>query len=152
MEIDKDLYEKLGRYCAYQERCESDVRTKLYALKVPKEEYAPYIKLLKEDKYLDEKRFVKAFVAGHVRKKWGKVKIKSALLQKGIKAEVILPHLQAIEEDNYEEKLTELAFKKARTIKAATPSLARTKLMQFLMGKGYEMDKIKMVLKKLKLT
>lgn len=151
MEIDKDLYEKLCRYCAYQDRCESEVRSKLYALKVPKAEYPPYINLLKQDKYLDEARYVKAFVAGHVRKKWGKVKIKAALQMKGLKPELIKRFLAEVEDDNYEEKLLEVAQKKARTIKATTPSLARTKLMQYLMGKGYEMDKIKLVLKKLKL-
>jgi hypothetical protein len=32
--MDESVYEKLTRYCSYQERCETDVKKKLKALKV----------------------------------------------------------------------------------------------------------------------
>ncbi|MFN8287084.1 MAG: RecX family transcriptional regulator [Chitinophagales bacterium] len=148
--MDLDLYEKLTRFCAYRDRCKSEVVTKMVALKLEKDEQPEYIKKLQEDNYLNEDRFVKAFVNGHLRKKWGKVKIKSALLRKGIKVEQMQPYLDNVEEEDYTEKILKLATAKMRTIKGKTVSEKRMKLIKYLLGKGYEMPKVLAAIKPLK--
>lgn len=148
--MELEFYEKLTRFCAYRDRCKSEVVTKMKALKLEKEEQAAYLKKLQEDNYLNEDRFVKAFVSGHLRKRWGKVKIKSALMAKGIKQEQMQQYLDAVEEEDYSEKILKLAQAKMRTIKGKTDNERRTKLIKFLLGKGYEMGKILPVIKPLK--
>ena len=68
MATDKTTYDKLSNYCAYQERCVSDVKEKLRKLKIEKEEFDQYIEKLKDDNFLNEERFVKYFVSAHAKK------------------------------------------------------------------------------------
>lgn len=138
---EQQIYDKLSNYCAYQERCESDVKEKLRNLKIEKEEYGKYIARLKEDNFLNEERFVKYFVAGHAKKKWGKTKMKAALGGKRIDASIIKKYLDDMDEENYDEQIKFQAEKKWPTIKAKTPRDRKTKLLRFLLSKGYEMGK-----------
>lgn len=147
--MDTLVYEKLTAYCAYQERSVKDAQQKLIKLKVQKEEFSAYIERLKREGFLNEERFAKAFVAGHLRKKWGKAKIKSALMQKGISAAVIKLHLDNVEEEGYEEQLLKAAQQKLKSIKGETIYERRTKLLRFLLGKGYESSKAGKVVKEL---
>ena len=141
MEIDNTIYEKLSSFCAYQERCENDVKEKMRKLKMEKEEYAQYLTRLKDDNFLNEERYVKYFVSGHAKKKWGKTKIKSALGGKRIDSSLIKRYLDDMEEENYDEQIKLQAEKKWGTIKAKTPRDKKTKLLRFLLSKGYEMSK-----------
>jgi regulatory protein len=140
--MDESVYEKLTRYCSYQERCETDVKKKLKALKA-EGAATPYIERLKQDNYLNVERFTKAFVSGHVRKKWGKTKIKMALQRRGIPAELIKSKLDGVEDENYQERLQKAAAQKWPRIKAANVTLRKRKLFAFLMSKGYETEQIK---------
>lgn len=145
--IDKEIYEKLSTFCAYQERCVADVKKKLGLLKQEKETYAAYIKLLQEDNFLNEERFVKSYVSAHIKKKWGKVKIKSALGRKGISGELVKQYLDDVEEGDYQEKLLKLVTDKAPRIKAKDKRDGKMKLMRHLLGKGYSSADISKAIK-----
>lgn len=147
--MDEKVYEKLTRYCSYQERCEQDVLKKIQQLKAEAESRL-LIQLLKGDNYLNEERFVKAFVNGHVRKKWGKARIKAALLRKRISAELIQKQLRDIDEDNYMERLKKAAELKWKRIKAENERERKMKLYAFLLTKGYESKDISKVYQQLK--
>ena len=149
--IDKTIYDKLTNYCAYQERCAEDVKQKLNKLKEDRVNYAEYISRLKEDNYLNEERYVKYFVAGHEKKKWGKTKIKMALSRKRIDASLIKQYLDDMDEENYDEQIKTIAEKKWNTIKAKSPRDKKTKLLRFLLSKGYEMGKALNAMKQLDL-
>jgi regulatory protein len=123
---EQQIYDKLSNFCAYQERCESDVKEKMRKLKVEKEDYGKYINRLKEDNFLNDERFVKYFISGHTKKKWGKTKMK---------------YLDDMDNEDYEEQIKLQAEKKWNTIKAKTPRDKKTKLLRFLLSKGYEMGK-----------
>ncbi|MCH5716048.1 regulatory protein RecX [Niabella hibiscisoli] len=56
--------QKLRHYCAYAERCHSDVVSKLYDLGVWKKEHDEIISTLIEENYLNEERFAKSFAGG----------------------------------------------------------------------------------------
>lgn len=139
--MDKEIYDKLANYCAYQERCLADVKQKLAKLKVPKEDYPLYTAKLITDNFLNEERYVKYFVAGHAKKRWGKTKIKAALAVKKLDSAIVKKYLDDIDEEGYDEQLKATALKKWNTLRTGTPREKKTKLLRFLLSKGYEMKK-----------
>lgn len=141
MAVDKIIYDKLSNFCAYQERCVSDVKEKLRKLKIEKEDCDAYIVKLKEDNFLNEERFVKYYINAHTKKKWGKTKMKSALGAKRIDSSLIKQYLDDMDEADYDEQIKTIAEKKWNTIKAKTPRDKKTKMLRFLISKGYEMSK-----------
>lgn len=149
LDMNAHIYEKLAAFCAYQERSVKDVQQKLIKLKVEKENFSTYIERLKRENFLNEERFAKAFIAGHLRKKWGKTKIRSALMQKGISAAVIKQHLDNVEDESYKEQLLKAAKQKLKSIKTETVYEKKRKLLRFLLGKGYESAKASKVVKEL---
>ena len=110
--------EKIKHWCAYQERCQEEVRQKLIAFKLPGEEIEQIISSLIVEGYLNEERFAKSFVRGKFTiKHWGKLKIKSALKGKKIPEKLIKGALKEIDSDRYYITLTQLLEKKRRLLK-----------------------------------
>lgn len=144
---DPEIYDKLTNFCAYQERCVSDVKKKLGLLKVEKPEYEAYISRLKEDNFLNEERFVKSYVSAHIKKKWGKVKIKAGLGGKGISGEIVKQYLDGVEDVDYQEKLLKLTTDKAPRIKGKDNRDRKMKLMRHLLSKGYSSTDISNAIK-----
>ena len=130
---DSAIYDKLTNFCAYQERCTADVIEKLYKLKVPKDDFDAYIPKLKDQNFLNEERYVKAFISAHSKKKWGKTKIKSALSGKRIESGLIKKYLDLIEEGDYDEQIKELLQKKWNSIRTGSPKEKKNKLIRFLL-------------------
>jgi len=94
--------QKLKHYCAYQERCHSEVKEKLYQLGVWKKEHDEIIASLIEENYLNEERFAVAYAGGHFRiKQWGRIKIKYELKQKQVSEYSIKKALKQIEDEEY---------------------------------------------------
>src|SRR5579863_8577429 len=144
---ESSVYDKLARYCAYQERCPADVRTNLYSLKISPNDFEAFLARLKKENFVNEERYVKAFVAAHWRKKWGKTKIKSALLGKKIDASLIAKYLDQIGNEGYRDQIKVLAQKKGKTLHDGSEREKKNKLIRYLLGKGFEMGAIQEVLK-----
>jgi regulatory protein len=147
--IDKSIYDTLSSYCAYQERSIADVRKKLQKLKEDKHIFPKYIAQLKADNFLNEERYVKAFISGHEKKKWGKTKMKMALLGKKIDSAIIKKYLDDMDEGHYDEQIKTIAEKKWNNIKSTSARDKKTKLLRFLLSKGYEMNKALIAMKQL---
>src|SRR5687767_2477337 len=76
---------KAQKYCAYQERCQQEVRSKLYGWGLWKEAVEGIIAELINENFINEERFAIAFAGGKFRiKKWGKTKIKLELKKRDI--------------------------------------------------------------------
>jgi regulatory protein len=124
---------KAKHYCAYQERCHSEVKDKLYGFGLNTKEVDQIISTLIEENYLNEERFAIQFAGGHFRsKKWGRVKIKYQLKQKKVSEYCIKKALQQI----FEAKLKTLKSEKNIFIK-------KRKLQDHLLQKGFESDLIR---------
>ncbi len=136
--------QKLRQYCAYSERCHSDVTRKLYDLGVWKKDHDEMIATLIEENYLNEERFAKAFAGGHFRTKhWGRNKIIAALKQKEISSYCIKKGMQEIEEEDYNAALEKLFQDKWQSLKGTQNRFARMKkTTDFLLQKGYEVHLI----------
>lgn len=146
---DQKIYDKLTTYCAYQERSANDVKQKLIKLKAEKEDTPYYLERLNRENYLNEERFAKAFIAGHLKKKWGKAKIKSALMQKRLDPNVVSNLLDDVEEEGYNDQLIALATRKLKSIRGENDYERKTKLTRFLMSRGYDSTRINAVTKEL---
>ena len=140
----KEALIKAAAYCAYQERTQQEVRTKLYSYGLEFEEVEEIIIRLSAEKLIDEERFARAFARGKSNlKRWGRRKILLGLKAHQISEYCIRRGMQEIDPDVYWQNLLYLAEKKNRTEKESNPALRRHKLAQFLLGKGYENDLIK---------
>ncbi len=131
--------QKLKHYCAYQERCHSEVKEKLYSLGVWKNEHDEIIASLIEGNYLNEERFAIAFAGGKWRvKQWGRVKIKYELKQKQVSEYCIKKAMKQIDEEDYLKVLEKLAKEKYASLKSEQYLIRKKKVLDYLIGKGFE--------------
>lgn len=144
----KEIAEKIRRYCAYQDRAESEVRLKLRQYEVTGGEAERMVAELKEEGFLDEERYVDSFVRGKINvKKWGIEKIKSHLLAKGVAAKTIEKYLTEVNRNLYAQNLHTVMEKWLRTHPdqpATSPTLYR-----HLLSKGYSYQEIKTAIESL---
>lgn len=143
---------KLETFCAYQERSEYEIRLKLRLWGFNHEQSDTLVEYLKINHFLDNERFASSFVSGKFSiKKWGRLKIKSHLIQHQIPVESIQKSLEEIDDEKYCEVLQLLAEKKWDSITNVSDQWKRKhKTMTYLQSKGYENDIIQEVLKTLK--
>lgn len=128
-------------YCSMSEHCTSEVVEKIRRYELTPEEQAKLIQHLTVEGYLNENRYVKAFVKDKFRyNKWGRIKIRYALRQKGLSTSLVEEGLSEIQEEEYLDMLTDLLKQKKRSIKANSPYELRGKLLRFAAGRGFELD------------
>ena len=133
--------QKLKQYCAYQERCHSEVKEKLYNLGVWKKDRDEIIAALIEENYLNEERFAIAFAGGRFRiKQWGRVKIRFELKQKQVSEYSIKKSLKQIPEPEYIKVLAKLAEEKYTALKGEQWLVRKKKTLDYLLQKGYESE------------
>lgn len=140
----EQIIKKLESYCAYRERCEAEVKQKLFTLKVEEEEVGFYLQYLIENNLLNENRFIDAYARGKFNiKSWGRRKITIALQQKKIDVNKIKQSIEHIDEDMYIQRLNIVLEKKnQQLIKETDEFKKKQKLIYFAMQKGYEPDLI----------
>jgi len=141
----EEALQKAKQYCAYQERCHSEVKEKLYSFGMNKKEVDELLSELISDNYLNEERFAIMFAGGKFRiKQWGRVKIKYALKQKQISEYCIKKALAAIDEHDYNRTAQKLFEQKLKTLKTEKNIfIKKRKLQDHLMQKGFESDMIR---------
>ena|SRR6185437_4381233 len=136
--------QKAKHYCAYQERCHSEVKEKLYTLGLYKNGVDEVMATLVEENYLNEERFAIQFAGGRFRiKQWGKVKIKYELKQKKVSDYCIKKALASIETEDYEKTLHKLFAQKKQSLKTEKNIfIKKRKISDFLIAKGFEIPLI----------
>jgi regulatory protein len=141
--------EKIKHYCAYQERCHSEAREKLFDYGLNKNESDEILLYLIENNYLNEQRYAEQFAGGHFRrKKWGRIKIRYALRQKQISDLCIKKALLVIDEEDYLKTLQQLFEEKSKTLRSEKNHFIRKKkIRDHLLQKGYEAGLIQDLLK-----
>lgn len=140
----EQAHQKAKHYCAYQERCHSEVKEKLYGFGLRKSEVEELLSKLIEEDYLNEERFAVQFTGGRFRlKQWGRVKIKYELKQKQVSEYVIRKALKIIDEDDYLSMLQKLFEQKQKQLSSEKNIfIKKRKLQDFLLQKGYELNLI----------
>ena len=136
----KDIaLQKLMHYCAYQERCHQEVRSKLLSLEIYGDDLEEIIAELITENFLNEERFAIAYAGGKFRmKKWGKIRIKQELKRRKISDYCIKKAMQEIDEEGYMEGLYALIEKKRKTEKETNEFKLKGRLAKYAMSKGFE--------------
>jgi len=130
---------KLQRYCAYQDRCHKEVRTKLLDHGIYGDELEEIIVELIQENFLNEERFARSYARGKFRiKKWGKVKIRRELKMRQISDYCLRKAMEEIEEQEYEKTIDDLIERKWKEIKEKDDFKKKGKLARYLESKGYE--------------
>ena len=130
---------KMKQYCAYQERCMNDIKTKLETFHLQEDVCDNIILELKKENYLNEERFAKVFAGGKLRiNHWGKNKIYAALQKKRVPELFILEGLNAIDDAEYLSVLREVIAKKSSVLKESDFNRRNKKLAKFAISKGFE--------------
>jgi len=147
--LNKDLLIPIYRYCAYQDRCTQEVVRKLRELKATEEEIPDMLAHLEAERFLDDTRYAHSFARGKFRvKKWGKLKIRQHLQQKGISARLIQEAFAGeIDSGEYYETAFNLMQRKLADLEGETPLNQQQKVYRYLGQKGYEWDIIQQVWK-----
>ena len=138
------ICQKAQRYCSYQERTRKEVGDKLRTWGVPQRETVERIlQMLTKERFLDEQRYVEAFIRGKFEgRRWGKRKLRVALTQKGLAPSLIQRGLDAITPTDYLTSLRYVANRKQQALLDLPPVQQKRKLTYYLLQKGYEPDLI----------
>ena len=136
------ILNNLRRQCSRREYCVSDVLKKAEkALDGDKEKASEVVKILVQEKYVDDLRYCEAYardkssISG-----WGEVKIRYMLSAKGISKDIIAQALTQIDSQRAEARLEKLLENKFRTLK--DDPQWKMKLLRFALGRGYSYDDV----------
>jgi len=132
--------QKIGQFCAYQERNHKEVKEKLYSYGLYKDQVEELISKLIQENFLNEERYAIAYAGGKFRAKdWGKNKIKYGLKQHQVSDYCIKKALKTIDDEEYVKTLQKLYAAKEKTLKSEKNIfIKKRKIQQYLMQKGYE--------------
>ncbi len=140
----EQIISKMEAYCAYQERCLSEIETKLAFLDTNPNDINSIISHLKEFNFFNQERFALSFAVGKFRNnKWGKQKIKAGLYQKKVSAALISKALETIDASEYKKMLADIFEKKWLSLKMEKNEFQKKqKTLRYLQSKGFEYDEI----------
>src|SRR6056297_364860 len=134
---------KASRLCARNEKCEQDLRKKLFQWGVSDTDGEKIIEELKKSGFINHQRYALSFTRDKLRfNHWGKKKIAFALRSKGIEEPYVREALDQIPEEQYTNILQEELRKKDLSLKTRDPMERKNKLSQFLLQKGFESGKV----------
>lgn len=138
-----EIRSKMEHYCAYQDRCHSEVYKKLYTFSLSTYEKEQLMVYLIDNNYLNEERFAQSFTRGkHNYKKWGKNRIVNELKIRNISATIIKIALKEIDDITYLETFEDLAQKHWEALSENNLMKKRKKFCDYFIRKGWENDLI----------
>jgi regulatory protein len=141
--IVKEAYTKMAQLCSRSEQCSADIRKKMIAYEIMDELVEEIIAKLRKEKFLDDERYVKAYISDKFRlNKWGKIKMRYYLKAKGLSDDVIETGLQEIKEDQYKKVLISTLKEKAKTIKTTDKFEKMGQIIRFAQSRGFEPEMI----------
>jgi regulatory protein len=140
-------YRKAADYCAYQDRCISEMQLKLRIWNIDSSFTKKIIDKLVEEDFLDEKRFALNYAGGKFKiKGWGKMKIAASLRARSIPAPLVKQALATINDEDYVQTLRSLLVKKLEQSGGDTRE-NRQKAANLALSRGFEPGLIAMQLR-----
>lgn len=128
-------------FCAYQERCSSEVLRKLRILGANEEQQKLVLQMLKDEGFVDDTRFAHTYAQGKYKNnQWGRTKIFLELMRRGIPSQVNQKAIDSIDEEDYLNVLQNLIEKKMHALKQKNAANSKEKTAYYCTGKGFEPD------------
>ena len=138
-QIVTETYSKMAQLCSRSEQCSADIRKKIVAFEIMDEVVEEIISKLKSEKFLDDERYVKAYVSDKFRlNKWGKIKIRHYLKAKGLSDNLIEIGLNEINEEQYKKALIATLKEKAKKVKSDNKYERTGQIIRFAQSRGFE--------------
>jgi regulatory protein len=139
-----EAWKRITRYCAYQERCHTETRDKLYSYGLYAEQVDELLGKLINENFLNEERFSLAFARGKSRLKgWGSKKIETELKRRHVSDWCIKRAIQSLDQLEYIQTATRIMEKKRALLhKEKNPKLKVLKLKRYMLSKGYDWQTI----------
>ncbi|MDR3253051.1 MAG: RecX family transcriptional regulator [Tannerella sp.] len=148
MKSEAEVLAALAAYCSQAERCLFDLRRKIRDAGLSPDAGKRIIRRLSDEKFVDESRFVRAFVNDKFRfNHWGRIKIAYELKIRDIKPAIYEDAISGIDDEEYMSVLRNLLVGKRRTVKSSSPQDLFAKLMRFASSRGFETPLIVKTLK-----
>ena len=133
--------DKAMKYCAYQERCQKEVRLKLTSFQLSSDQKEQVITELIQQNFLNEERFSEAYARGKFRMNgWGKQKIILALKQKDISEYCIKKGLKQIDGKEYISTLNQILEKTFFKFNGLQDYQRAAKTAQYAISRGFEAE------------
>lgn len=135
---------RMEAYCAYRDRCTSEVEKKLREYSLTDMQAAEIVEELRTLKFLDDVRFAHSFVSGKFRfNQWGRIRIRMELRLRKINDSLIKTAIQSIDLDEYAQTVHALVERKHRETEREKDLWKRkAKVIRFLSSRGFEQDLI----------
>ena len=146
----EEALSKMQRYCAYQDRCHQEVRSKLLELEVYGERLEQVMALLIEEGFLNEERFARSFARGKFRiKQWGRIRIRKELKGRQVSEYCIRKAMEEIEETDYLDTLRSMLQKKLEFESGSDVFKQKQKAARYALGRGFESTLVWAILEEL---
>lgn len=142
------LVQRAEKYCATDEHCRSSVRAKLLVWGANRQEADYIVQYLVEQDLINEQRYASTYCGSKLRmQKWGRVKMAYQLRSKQIPKGIIEKTLDTLDMDAYRRILFDLCRTKWEQLATEqNPDRRRTKVINFLSSKGFELNEIQQAL------
>lgn len=140
----EQAYSKIASACVAKELCSYDIARKLKQWGVDNTQQLEVIERLKSEKFLDDIRYVRAYVHDKVMfERWGRQKIRQSLAMKNLTGSVVNEALENIDQELYMDNLKNLLQQKRRSLTDDDEYQQAVKMMRYAAGRGYTFDEIK---------
>ena len=144
---EEEAFLQLAALCANAEHCQYEMLEKMKRWELSEEAQARVMAQLIEERYVDDRRYARAFVKDKIRyNKWGRRKVQQGLWMKRIDKEIQDEVLNEIDEKEYLNVLKPLLKQKRKSIKANSDYELNQKLVRFAYGRGFTFDIIRQCL------
>ena len=144
---EEEAFLQLAALCANAEHCQYEMLEKMKRWELSDEAQARVMARLIEERYVDDRRYARAFVKDKIRyNKWGRRKVQQGLWMKRIDKEIQDEVLDDIDEKEYLNVLKPLLKQKRKSIKANSDYELNQKLVRFAYGRGFTFDIIRQCL------
>ncbi|MDD2381011.1 MAG: regulatory protein RecX [Mariniphaga sp.] len=139
----EEIFTRMATLCSHSEQCSPEIRKKITASGASDNETDEIIKKLIAEKFIDDKRYVRAYIADKFKfNKWGKVKMRHYLRMKGLSDDLIENGLEEIDMEEYREVLIKTMKEKARTVKKKNKFEKMGQIIRFAQNRGFEPELI----------
>lgn len=139
----KEVFQKIAALCSRSEQCSHDIRKKILATGLTEDEAEKILEQLKKEKFIDDERYVKAYVAEKFKiNKWGRIKMRYYLRGKGLSDAIIDTGMEEIDKENYKATIIKTMKEKARKVKKKNRFEKMGQIIRFTQSRGFEPELI----------